>query len=578
MLFWKDVLQTVSIPIPKDSSLLFALQSMEEQKVDLLFVCDELGEIVGYVDKESVLKQLQQQEHLDHRIAYRVDIVKVPEQGEISFYHNISVVLGVNEQGMITGYSTTKDTKNRLDRFQLQQFNEDLKAVYSSASEQITVVDQHGTIIRVAGLFLKGFWQEEKAEQLIGKNLYDMEKERQFSPNVAELCLTQKKRVSLIQESKSGRKVWSVATPVFHGDKIEKVVILSEDITGIHELRAELELARKESNEYKKELDQLLTQNKGDRRKLIFRSHVMERLVDECKHIAKVDSTVLLSGESGVGKEVFARAIHEYSHRRNEPFIRVNCGAIPETLMESELFGYEKGAFTGADQRGKPGLFELAHKGSIFLDEVTELPYNMQVKLLRVLQEREIMRVGGTRTISVDVRVIAATNQNIHELVRKQLFREDLYYRLNVIPIQIPPLRQRVLDIIPLTVHFLQVYNRMYKLDKTLTKEAFHVLEGYHWPGNVRELQNLIERLVVTTRGEYIGARVVLAQLYGERQQSIDNMPIIREIMPLKEAVEKVEEQLISLALQKYGTAAKAAEILGVSPATLSRRMHKLLF
>lgn len=231
-------------------------------------------------------------------------------------------------------------------------------------------------------------------------------------------------------------------------------MILSEDITSIHELRAELEMAKKQSEEYKQELDQLLTQKHDGQRKLIFRSQVMERLVDECRHIAKVDSTVLLSGESGVGKEVFAKAIHEYSHRHNEPFIRVNCGAIPETLMESELFGYEKGAFTGADQRGKPGLFELAHKGSIFLDEVTELPYNMQVKLLCVLQEREMMRVGGTRTISIDVRVIAATNQNIHELVRKNLFREDLYYRLNVIPIDIPPLRKRTLDIIPLSVHF----------------------------------------------------------------------------------------------------------------------------
>lgn len=690
MLVWRDVLQTVSVPIPKDSTLLQVLVEMDEQKTDLLFVHDERQEVIGYVDKDSLLEQLKLQGHLDHQIEYRVDIVKVPERGEISFYHNISVVLGVSEKGEITGYTTTQRAKNRLDHHKLQQFNhifdssgigiittdshfeitfmnetaeqilglpkhvllyrnyktlitlekdleevltgkqmvmvessinfkrtsgnisplyendkiigivhifshreklgdavneleflrnfsEDLKAVYSSASEQITVVDRSGVIIRVAGHFLQGFWQVERAEQLIGQNLYQMEREGVFTPNIADLCLTQKKRVSHIQEAKSGRKIWSVATPVFHGDKIEKVVILSEDITSIHQLRAELELAQKQSEEYKKELDQLLTQNQDGPRKLIFRSHVMERLVDECRHIAKVDSTVLLTGESGVGKEVFAQAIHAYSLRKNEPFIRVNCGAIPETLMESELFGYEKGAFTGADQKGKPGLFELAHKGSIFLDEVTELPYNMQVKLLRVLQEREIMRVGGTRTLSVDVRVIAATNQNIHELVRKNLFREDLYYRLNVIPLEIPPLRHRTLDIIPLAIHFLHVYNQMYKLDKTFTKEAFHVLESYHWPGNVRELQNMVERLVVTARGDQIGARDVLGNLYDRKPQEMDKKPIIREIVPLREAIEEVEAQLIQMALQKYGTAARAAQVLGVSPATLSRRMQKLL-
>jgi PAS domain S-box-containing protein len=690
VLVWKDVLQKVSAPISKDRTLQEAILAMEEQKGELLFVSSENDEIIGYVDKDSLLKQLQSQQSLQGKIAYRADMVKVPEEGAISFYHNISVVLGVNESGAITGYTTARDTKNLLNVYKLQQvnrifdssgigiittdsdfeitfmnetaeqilglpkhvllyrnyktlitverdldevltgkqmvmvecsinfkrtsgnisplyendkiigivhlfsnreklgdavneleflrnFNDDLKAVYSSTNKQITVVNRAGTIIRVAGTFLQGFWEQESAEKLIGKNVYELEKEGAFSPNITDLCLAQKKRLSLIQEAKNGKKVWSVATPVFHGDKIEKIVILSEDITSIHELRAELEMAKKQSEEYKQELDQLLTQKHDGQRKLIFRSQVMERLVDECRHIAKVDSTVLLSGESGVGKEVFAKAIHEYSHRHNEPFIRVNCGAIPETLMESELFGYEKGAFTGADQRGKPGLFELAHKGSIFLDEVTELPYNMQVKLLRVLQEREMMRVGGTRTISIDVRVIAATNQNIHELVRKNLFREDLYYRLNVIPIDIPPLRQRTLDIIPLSVHFLQVYNQMYKLDKVLTKEALHVLEGYHWPGNVRELQNMIERLVVTAREEHISARDVLSNLYESKPRDQEKKPIVREIIPLKEAVEEVETQLISLALQKYGTAAKVAQILGVSPATLSRRMQKLL-
>jgi len=290
-----------------------------------------------------------------------------------------------------------------------------------------------------------------------------------------------------------------------------------------------------------------------------------------------VDSTVLLVGESGVGKEVFAQAIHEFSQRKNEPFIRVNCGALPESLIESELFGYEKGAFTGADQKGKPGMFEMAHKGSIFLDEITELPYNMQVKLLRVLQEKEIMRVGGTRTIPVDVRIIVATNQNMKELVKNQKFREDLYYRLYVVPIDIPPLRKRIADIIPLAIHFLKEFNRMYGLEKSINRDALHMLEGYSWPGNVRELQNVIERLVVKTRADSIGTQDVIPNLFKEEPIVRENKAVVLDIMPLKEAAEEVENQLISLALKKYGTAARVAKILGVSPATVSRRMQRRL-
>ncbi|WP_245552913.1 sigma 54-interacting transcriptional regulator [Brevibacillus massiliensis] len=687
---WKNALQPVYFPLPKESTLLEALELLEESQADLLLVSDEQQEIIGYVDRNSLLQQINATQDLRGPIEYKIDILKVPEHSPITFYHNISVVLGVDDAGNITGYMTTQEARNQLSQYKLQQLNQifnssgtgiittnsnfeitfmnetaeqilglsksvllyrnyktllsmdkdleeilsgkqllsikssinfkqisgnfsplhengkiigivhifspreqheeavkelemvrnlndDLQVIYSSANEQIIVVNHLGEIVRMAGTFLQEFWQEDSPEELVGKDVHQLEKDGIFQPNIVDLCLVQKKKLSMIQESRSGRKIWSVATPVFHEDRVEKVVILSRDITEINELRAELELAKRKSKEYKQELDELLTRQ-DIQRKLVFRSQVMERLVDELKHISRVDSTVLLIGESGVGKEVFAQAIHEYSPRKNEPFIRVNCGAIPENLMESELFGYEKGAFTGADQRGKPGLFELAHRGSIFLDEVTELPYNMQVKLLRVLQEREVMRVGGVKTVSVDVRVIAATNQNIKQLVAQQKFREDLYYRLHVIPLEIPPLRARRLDIVPLSIHFLQQFNELHKLDKRLTREALEVLEGYDWPGNIRELQNVIERLMVTTRADVISQEDVLSNLYGGLARDREKKPLVQEIMPLKEAVEEVESQLISMALKKYGTAYKVAEVLGVSPATVSRRMQKLLY
>jgi PAS domain S-box-containing protein len=689
LLVWKDILQPISILLPIESTLQEALVLLEKSKTDLLLVGDHCQDIVGYIDRSSLLKQITSSGDLFGQVEYQKDMVRVPAVSPISFYHNIHVVLGIDETGNIEGYTSTREAKNLLSRYKLEQLNhifnssgigiittdshfeitfmnetaeqilglpksvlqyrnyktlltidkdleevlsgkqllsvessinykrisgnfspliengkiigtvhifshrerlgdavnelefvrnisDDLQAIYSSENEQIIVVNHAGKIVRIAGTFLHEFWQVQSPDQLIDTDVWQLEKAGVFYPNIADMCMAQKKKLSMIQESESGRMVWSVATPVFHGDRLEKVVILSRDITGIHVMRSDLEMATRKNKDHDHEMDEIFT-TQDNQRKLVYRSKVMERLVDELKHIAKVDSTVLLIGESGVGKEVFAQTIHEYSQRKNEPFIRVNCGAIPENLMESELFGYEKGAFTGADQKGKPGLFELAHKGSIFLDEVTELPYHMQAKLLRVLQEREIMRVGGTRTCPVDVRVIVATNQDIKELVRSQKFREDLYYRLHVVPIQIPPLRKRTPDIIPLAIHFLKRFNSMYHLDKSLSREALHALEGYAWPGNVRELQNVIERLVVTQRKDSIGTEDVLPNLYANEHPSRENKTMVLDIMPLKEAVEEVENQLISLALKKYGTASKVAKILGVSPATLSRRIQKLL-
>lgn len=689
MLVWKDILQPVSFLLPKESAVREALARLDASKAELLLVHEEQQGVVGYVDRHSLLRQIHASGSMLGQIEYNKDMLKVPADSPITFYHNISVVLGIDPEGGIAGYIGTQEAKNQLSRYKLEQLNhifnssgigiittdssfeitfmnetaeqilglpksvlqyrnyktlltldkdleevlsgkqllsvessinykrisgnfsplyengkmvgivhifsprerlgeavnelefvrnlsDDLQAIYSQENEQILVVNPDGKIIRIAGTFLREFWGVDQPEQLIDNDVYQLEKAGTFYPNIADLCIAQRKKLSMIQESQNGRMVWSVATPVFHGERIEKVVILSRDVTGIHILRPELEIAPRKPKEHESELEDTLSKP-DHHRKLIYRSREMERLVEELKHIAKVDSTVLLLGESGVGKEVFAQAIHDFSQRKREPFIRVNCGAIPENLVESELFGYEKGAFTGADQKGKPGMFELAHKGSIFLDEVTELPYSTQVKLLRVLQEREIMRVGGTRSLRVDVRVIVATNQNIRELVRQGKFREDLYYRLHVIPIEIPSLRKRPDDIIPLAIHFCKYFNNMYGMEKVLTREALHALEGYAWPGNVRELQNMVERLIATVRGDSIGAQDVLGNLYREESVTRESRTVVLDIMPLKEAVEEVESQLISLALKKYGTASKVAKILGVSPATVSRRMQKRL-
>ena len=225
----------------------------------------------------------------------------------------------------------------------------------------------------------------------------------------------------------------------------------------------------------------------------------MEDTIKLSLRIAAVNTTVLILGESGVGKGLIARFIHENSLRNKGPFIKINCGSIPESLLESELFGYETGAFTGAKREGKPGLVELAHKGTLLLDEIADLPLNLQVKLLQVIQERELTRIGGTKPIRIDIRIIASTNKDIRKMVKQGEFREDLYYRLNVIPITIPPLRERKEDIELLIDFFISHYNKKHNKSISLQEDVIEALLQYCWPGNVRELENLMERLVVTS-------------------------------------------------------------------------------
>jgi transcriptional regulator with PAS, ATPase and Fis domain len=299
----------------------------------------------------------------------------------------------------------------------------------------------------------------------------------------------------------------------------------------------------------------------------------MENILQLAAKIADVDSTVFILGESGVGKEVIARFIHKRSHRDKGPFVKINCGAIPETLLESELFGYETGAFTGAKRQGKPGLIEMANEGTLFLDEIGELPLNLQVKLLQVLQEHRLVRIGGIKPITVNIRVIAATNRDIENMVKKGEFREDLFYRLNVVPITIPPLRERRDDIIPLIYHFLEEYNRKYDKAKKISAEAKDILIKYNWPGNVRELENTVERLVVTVEED-----VILPHHLPENLKEI-NIPLkvvnVDGIIPLKDAVEMVERQLLHKAVEQCNSTYDIAKILGVNQSTVVRKIQK---
>ncbi len=308
----------------------------------------------------------------------------------------------------------------------------------------------------------------------------------------------------------------------------------------------------------------------------VFASSEIKKIRDLALQVAPTRSTVLIEGESGTGKELIARIIHRAGDRSNKPFITVNCGALTETLLESELFGHEKGAFTGAIAR-KVGLFEAADKGTIFLDEISTTSEAMQVKLLRVLQEQSFERVGGVTPVKVDIRVIAATNKGLKRLVKEGLFREDLFYRLNVIEIEIPPLRERPADITPLAVHFVRLLSVETGMDvHSISDDASELLCAYSWPGNVRELRNIIERAVVLSNGPVINKNDLPAELQGTTQIISTPEDSTTQSKTLPEAVDNFERQLIVKALKdSAGIRAKAAKTLGISPTNLQYKLGK---
>jgi len=306
----------------------------------------------------------------------------------------------------------------------------------------------------------------------------------------------------------------------------------------------------------------------------VVHSKCMRDLTKMAIQVAKVDSTVLIQGESGVGKELIADVIHANGTRKKGPLIKINCGAIPENLLESEFFGYEPGAFSGASRKGKIGLFELANGGILFLDEIGDMPLGLQVKLLRVLQDKEITRVGGIRPIKVDIRIITGTNRNLNEMILNRQFRQDLYYRLNVVPIRVPALRERREDIPVLTSYFVEYFNNKYltgSTSKQLDPAVISCFMKHDWPGNVRELENLIERLIVTTPHNNISVDDLPPWL----DKSDNNHPGDPESLPLRCAVEDTERKLLQYAFSRYKSTYEVARVLEINQSTVVRKAAK---
>ncbi|QWG54242.1 PAS domain-containing protein [Bacillus mycoides] len=438
----------------------------------------------------------------------------------------------------------------------------DLQDVFEYAFDEIFVTDDKGIVVRVNSMCERHY--QLSAKELVGKHVKELQKEGIFYPSATLEVIEKKRPVELVQTTKSGEYLHVRTRPVFDDEgNLRRVISYSRDLTELYQLRQKVEEMDNQLKTYKKELRETY-EHEG----LIFKSIAMQKIIETIKKVSVVDSTVLVLGETGVGKSRLVRHLHEVSHRKNESFYEINCAALPTNLIESELFGYSGGSFTGANREGKKGLLESAHRGTLFLDEIGEMPLEIQAKLLQVLQEKTFRPIGGRELKKVDVRIVAATNRNLSTMVKQGTFRKDLYYRLNVIPISIPPLRERTEDILPLIYHYLQHFNKKYGRDVKLAPSTLQMFVGYPWEGNNREIENVIERIVITADDFVTVEDLPLSMQEATVEQSGQS---------LYRMLEEVERNIILKAYKTYGSSYKVAEFLQISQSAATRKIKKFI-
>lgn len=452
------------------------------------------------------------------------------------------------------------DQLNDIVRSRENEFYEILNAIRN----YFAVINKDGVIVEVMGNFNKLY--DFNNDDVIGRTIYEMEERKIFNPSVAIRAFKSGKPETMLQLTHANKYLVCTALPIKDTkNEVLKVICYTTD-----------EILKNEYNKLSdtyKALNIDLScspRNKNTSPNIIGNSDAINKVISTVNKISIFDTNVLFTGNSGVGKTIFARLTHAKSNRRNGPFIEINCGAIPENLLESELFGYEKGSFTGANKEGKMGLIELAKSGTLFLDEIGDLSLHMQVKLLKAIQEKRITRVGGTESITVDFRLISATSKNLKKMVKNGEFREELFYRINVITINIPNLNERREDIHLLCKHFLEKFNNKYGLNKILSKTALDYLTKYNWPGNIRELENTIEMLVLTTEDNMILEEHLPIDI---KSGTIDITD--KEIKTLKNILEKFEKEIILNSYKKHKTTIGVAKELGISQSSASLKINK---
>lgn len=442
--------------------------------------------------------------------------------------------------------------------------------ILDTVQEGVFISDINGTTLFINRMYEQITGLEKNIEglnvrTLVDKGIYN----KVLNPEIVQTG----KPSTTVQELRNGKKLILSGFPIFDTQgELCLVMTLARDITMLTQMNEQLEEQKKLIEQIEGQVTYLQNDREFD---TTFVSPLMQHVQDYLNTVAQSEATVLITGETGVGKDVFSRYTHNMSKRSKAIFLKVDCGSISESLTESEMFGYAPGAFTGASTKGKAGYFEFATGGTVFLDEIGELSLSMQTRLLRILQDGEIMRVGGTKPIKVDVRVIAATNRNLEDCVKQGTFRSDLFYRLNVASIRIPSLRERPEDIRPLSNHFLHQYCIKYHKHLAFMDITLDILSQYPWPGNVRELQNTIHSIVITHKGTLISPQDLPIHINQQKKQvKTYSDDILKGGVPFKEIVAEIEKNLLLQAIEVHGSIQKVSELFQINRSTIFRKLN----
>lgn len=473
-------------------------------------------------------------------------------------------------------YSEIQPKLEAIDR-ELDYFLDrgiDFKQVVDGLDDSIFITDKDGNVLYVNPAYTRN--TGITPERVVNHNIYDLiEKDKLYSGGAIPDVLRTKKpafRLSTTYGNGAPLMGYASGTPIFDSDgNLHQVIASSRPIVTLQSLKEDF-------HTFLKEVQEMTPQNTRTESEenlsteMIGKDGTLANIWTLISHVAPSDATVLITGESGAGKEVIADEIYRNSKRVDKPFVKINCAAIPAHLLESELFGYEKGAFSGASAKGKPGLFEIANHGTLMLDEIGDMPMDLQVKLLRAIQQQEITRIGGSKPIHLDIRFLALTNSNLKEKIANGTFRQDLYYRLNVIPIYVPPLRERVADIEALCNRFIEIFSEKYNRPFSLTEQQLYYLKQYSWPGNIRELENIIEYLVLCSSG--IG-QVDDSIIAGLLNISLEQEPIMSDTVDFSTAVAQFEKNLLENTLKSSSNLREAGQKLNINASTISRKIKQ---
>lgn len=449
--------------------------------------------------------------------------------------------------------------------------------ILNSLDDAIYITDKTGKTLWMNEINKKIF--ESHKSRMIGKSVAELENEGVFNPSIIKKVIETGKTITKVQTLVNGEKYMTTGHLILSDDgDIEYVVAHGRNMNKIASSAPQLELGeinallQRYIQEFRKlNKDKLLNKNGTT---FVGQSQSFVRLSEIIETVASVDTTVLITGETGVGKNIVAQQIHNLSERHDKPFIHVNCASIPETLIESELFGYSKGAFTGANTGGKVGLIQLAESGTLFLDEIGELPLHLQSKLLQLLQNKTYKPIGALQTKNANIRIIAATNRDLEMMIDEGTFRRDLFYRLNVLPITILPLRERKEDIFPLLQFYLNTFNTRHKKNRFFTMEAIEILQNYTWPGNIRELENFVEQLVVMVKQDEISLSDLPERFHKAETENKDlHLQLQGDTLP--EILDNVERDIIKEAYKQHKSTRKTAQFLGIPQSTFMRRLKK---